>query len=127
VPVNAAGTSLRNAVLATFTDSNPNAQASDFPGTNLVIDWGDGLGTSDGMINLVSRTATSSTWEVLGSHVYRHLGSYSVSVKIADIGGSATHAITTAKIGGMRGIHWISRPEIRTSPAPLDSLPTQIF
>jgi uncharacterized repeat protein (TIGR03803 family) len=104
VPVATAGTSLHNAVLATFTDTNPYAQATDFPSGNLVIDWGDGSATSNGGIKLISRTATGSTWEVLGSHAYRHAGKYTATVQIADIGGSATQATTTVKVPGERGI-----------------------
>jgi hypothetical protein len=104
VPTTTAGTSLHNAVLATFTDTNPNAPAAEFPSSNLVIDWGDGSATSNGVIKLVSRTATGSTWEVLGSHAYRHAGKYTITVQIGDIGGSSTQVATTVKVHGERGI-----------------------
>jgi hypothetical protein len=104
VAVTTAGISLHNAVLATFTDTNPRAPVADFPSGNLVIDWGDGSATSNGVIKLVSRTATGSTWEVLGSHAYRHAGKYTITVRIGDIGGSSTQVATTVKVRGERGI-----------------------
>src|SRR5262249_51249574 len=73
-------------VLATFTDGNPSAPLADFTPT---VNWGGTLlGTPTVAVQLVSRTASVSNWEVLGSATYAEKGNYVASVTVADIGGS---------------------------------------
>jgi hypothetical protein len=78
-------------IVATFTDGNPDAPASDF---SAVIDWGDGS-TSAGSIG-----AGGSGFFVGGSHTYAIGGPHTVTTAIADKGGStasATSHITVAR------------------------------
>jgi hypothetical protein len=82
------GTVLTNAVVGQFTDGNPLASASDFSAT---INWGDGQ-TSAASFALVSTTATSSVWNVTGSHVYEE-GTYTISMTVAD--GTVSQAISS--------------------------------
>ena len=53
------GTGISGATVATFTDANPNAAASDFTAT---IDWGDGTTTSGTVVaQTLPSTATTPT------------------------------------------------------------------
>ncbi len=72
------GVSTGTVVLATFTDGNPNAQVGD--DTASVNFGGPVTGTPSASIQLVSRTATVSTWQVVGSVTYAAAGSYAVTV-----------------------------------------------
>src|SRR4029077_15275422 len=67
-------------VVATFGDADPNGSVSDYTAT---IDWGDGQ-TSSGSID----QGTAGGFVVSGSHNYGDEGSYTVTVQIADAGGS---------------------------------------
>ena len=81
-----AGTSTGTHVLATFTDANPFAPVEDFKPT---VKWGGTLvATPTVSVELVSRSATESTWNVVGSAVYKKPGNYAVSVSVKDVDGS---------------------------------------
>src|SRR5206468_3910933 len=59
-------------VQMTFTDGNPSALLSDFSAS---VNWGGTLGdTATVAVKLVSRTATASTWQVVGSAIYAEPG-----------------------------------------------------
>ncbi len=77
-------------VLASFTDANPNARATEF---TAMIRWGDGQ-TSMGTIT----ANTHGGFDVSGTHTYADEGSYSISITIADVGGSTAPASTSATI-----------------------------
>ena len=66
-----------------FTDANPAGTVSDFTAT---IDWGDST-TSAGTL-----AASGTGFTVQGSHTYTHSGSFTVTVTVADVGGSTTSA-----------------------------------
>jgi autotransporter passenger strand-loop-strand repeat protein len=83
------GSSTGTVTIATFTDANPYASASDFAAT---IDWGDGT-TAAGTI-----VEHDGTFEVDGAHTYKGEGKYSVGVSIKDVGGSTASAESTATI-----------------------------
>lgn len=72
---NVAGTagSALSGVVATFSDSNPNAAPGDF---NATINWGDG-NVSTGAV-----TISGGVFYVSGSNTYHQYGNYSVSVTI---------------------------------------------
>jgi hypothetical protein len=70
-----------NVVIATFTTSDPHAQASNFTAT---INWGDGTGTDA----TPTVSGTRPNFQVNGNHVYTASGSYTVSVTITDQLGS---------------------------------------
>jgi hypothetical protein len=62
--------------VATFTDANPAALASDFATT---INWGDGTTTSGTVTG-----PTGGPFTVTGSHTYKPAGTFSVTVTAAD-------------------------------------------
>jgi hypothetical protein len=66
--------------LATLNDANPNAKTTDY---KVTITWGDGK-TSNGTV-----TQGTGHFNVSGgSHTYAHTGTYTITVKIVDDGGS---------------------------------------
>jgi hypothetical protein len=79
-----------NGVVATFTDANSSATASDFTAT---ITWGDGA-TSTGTV----AAGASGGFTVSGTHTYAEEGSNNISVKIKDVGGATATASSTAKV-----------------------------
>ena len=78
-----------NGVVATFTDADPAGTVADYSAT---IDWGDGSTTAG------SVTASNGGFNVSGSHKFVEDGTYTVTVTIADVGGSTTNATTKANI-----------------------------
>ena len=75
---------------ATFTDANPGDHTADFTAT---ITWGDGGGTSAGVVSY-----SAGTYTVAGSHTYAEEGSYSISISVLDDGGSTTTITGTATV-----------------------------
>ena len=77
-----------NGTVATFTDSNVNAQPADF---NAQINWGDGSPANNAVISLVS-----GTFQVGGVHTYADEGSFTVTVTVNDNSpGTGTATATT--------------------------------
>ena len=72
--------------VATFTDSNPLAQASDFTAT---INWGDGHSTTGTVAHPLGQP-----FQVSGSHVYTRVGGFTATVAIQHL--SATANVTGA-------------------------------
>ena len=68
------GASFANVVVATFTDTNPLAAASDFTSS---VDWGDGT-QSQGAVQAVS----GGGFQIVGGHAYSRVRSFPVSVTI---------------------------------------------
>jgi streptogramin lyase len=95
IPVAAVeGRPLNNVPVATFTDGNPLATASDY---TAAIDWGDGV-TSPGSFTVVSRSATATILQVSGSHLYAMAGAFPIGVTVTDVGGqtlTSTAALAT--------------------------------
>jgi hypothetical protein len=96
-------------VLATFSDANPYAALGDYSAT---IYWGDGT-QSVGTIVLQSRTATDSSWAVIGSHTYKDLvsrdASYPILVVITDADGAILNTLnSTLDIGPFH--HHVGKP-----------------
>jgi streptogramin lyase len=81
--------SVFSGVVATFTDANPLATATDFTAT---IAWGDGQ-TSTGVVS-----ASGGVFSVKAAHTFAHAGSYTAQVAIDDIGGSTATGIAAATI-----------------------------
>ncbi len=83
--------------VATFTDTNPLVQASEFTAT---VNWGDGTITPA----TVSQAAVGQPFQVSGSHVYARVGSFPVTVAIqhvaatADVIGASASKMTTATV-----------------------------
>jgi hypothetical protein len=76
------------AVLASFTDANPYATASEFTAT---IQWGDGTGSA-GMV----QSDGHGGFTVSGGHTYAAPTQYSITVVIADAGGGTVSAVSIA-------------------------------
>ncbi len=79
--------------VASFTDADPNGVAGDF---TAVIRWGDGT-TSSGTVAADGQGG----FTVSGSHTYACAGSYSVTARIADQGGSKASACSTANVADL--------------------------
>ena len=78
------GTALTNALVGTFTDSDP-AAADQY---SAQIQWGDGtIGTGT-----VVAGATAGSYRVLGSTTYNEGGSYTLTLSVAKIAGDTTTA-----------------------------------
>jgi len=72
-------------VVATFSDANPSATATDF---SAAIAWGDGQSSA----GTVAFDAASGRYTVTGSHTYAEEGSVLVSVTVRDTGGTTVTA-----------------------------------
>jgi len=90
--VNATATQPFNGTVATFTDANPGAPASDFTAT---INWGDGTSSSPG-----TASGSGGQFAVSGSHTYATFGSgsYFISVTVNDVGGQTAFLSATATV-----------------------------
>jgi hypothetical protein len=74
-----AGVPVQNAVVATFSDADPNANARDYTAT---INWGNGHST-----NGIIQADGNGGFNVLGSNTYGRAGTFPINVDIADFGG----------------------------------------
>jgi photosystem II stability/assembly factor-like uncharacterized protein len=75
-------------VVATFTDADPAATASDYSAS---IDWGDGT-TSAGSVS----AAPSGGFQVAGSHSYGEDGTFHIKVTISDAAATTTATATAS-------------------------------
>jgi hypothetical protein len=98
--------------VANFTDTDPGGTVSDY---SAAVTWGDGT-TSSGTIG-----ASGTGFTVSGTHAYAHPGSYSVSVTIADAGGSQAPASSTINVGAQAVT---GEPVILSGP-PITTTPSQ--
>lgn len=99
-----------SAVLATFTDANPNAAPGDFQAS---VDWGDGTGLDT---NGTIVANPSGGFDVRGiNHVYAVPGTYTVTVRISDAGSSTTTATSIMDISG--GSAFNAPPELTVPSA----------
>jgi hypothetical protein len=85
------GAALNGVTVATFTDANTSAPASDFTAT---ITWGDGQQTTGTVV-----ANGNGSFSVDGTHTYAEEGSDTIGVAIRDVGGSSASAQSTATIG----------------------------
>jgi hypothetical protein len=83
-----------SAPVATFTDPNPSAQASEYSAS---VNWGDGTPATAGTVS----GPTGGPFTVSGSHTYGDEGSYPVTVTITDTDNPANSATAndTATVG----------------------------
>jgi hypothetical protein len=68
--------------VATFTDANTSAPATDFTAT---VTWGDGSSSAASVV----ATGTTGTFAVVASHTYAEEGTETLSVAVLDHGGSS--------------------------------------
>jgi uncharacterized delta-60 repeat protein len=80
-------------VVATFTDAAPNQPPSDY---SAGIDWGDGSTSAYTPFTIISNS--NGGFNVGASHGYAATGSYTVTVTIADRGGSTALAVSAATV-----------------------------
>jgi hypothetical protein len=77
------GSPITSAVIARFTDADPNGTASDY---TAQITWGDGTNSAG---SVVADPSIAGTFDVLGSHTYAEEGqSLPFSVTVNDAGGA---------------------------------------
>jgi hypothetical protein len=81
------GTSITDATVATFTDTNTVSTAADF---TAAITWGDGQ-SSTGKI-----TGSNGSFTVTGSHTYGSASQFPIGVTISNFGGTATATANTS-------------------------------
>ena len=103
----ASGQPLTNATVATFTDSDTTAPASDFTAT---IDWGDGTATT-GTI-----AGSNGSFAVSGSHTYATTGQDTITVTMEDQPPGTAIATATS----FRFDH-VNQPPVNTVPGSLDA------
>ena len=101
----AAGQPLANATVATFTDTDTSATASEFVAT---INWGDGT-TTAGTI-----AGSNGAFAVIGTHTYATTGQDTITVTMAEPAPGT--AIATAD--SFRFDH-VNQPPVNTVPGPL--------
>ncbi|MFI5052613.1 MAG: beta strand repeat-containing protein, partial [Acidimicrobiales bacterium] len=79
-------------VLATFTDPNPFATISSVTATLPIGGWGDGtpIAPVTLAVQQIGGTATSTIFEVLGSHTYTEEGPFTVNISVTTSGGVTT-------------------------------------
>ncbi|OLE54494.1 MAG: hypothetical protein AUG51_07860 [Acidobacteria bacterium 13_1_20CM_3_53_8] len=92
ININAIAGAPVTARVASFTDTDPNGQLSDYTAT---IDWGDST-TSAGTIT----PNASGGLDVTGTHTYVATGTFTVTTSIRDTGGSSISAKSTATVSG---------------------------
>ena len=73
-----AGTQLNGALLAYFTDPNPEGATTAF---NVVVNWGDGTSDVNDANISVAPDSSGIGWDVLGTHTYLASGTYSVAFR----------------------------------------------
>ncbi len=94
--------------VATFTDDDPSALASDF---TVMIDWGDGA-HGPGTV-----TGSTGAFTVGGTHTYADEGSFSVAVSIGAANGATAMATGTAHVNDA-SLTAIGRPVTATVGVP---------
>ena len=82
-----------NIVLGSFTDGNPSASLSDFTAS---VNWeGPLIGTPTVVVQLVSRSNSVSTWQIVGNATYAKIGNWTPEVTLSDVDGSVLHMTQT--------------------------------
>jgi len=80
------------ATLATLTDADPGGITIDYTGQ---INWGDGTTSACPSTSCNITVRTSGGFTVTGSHNYQHNNTYTVTITLADAGGSTSRTTTT--------------------------------
>jgi hypothetical protein len=80
-----------NLIVASFTDADPNGVAGNFSAT---IDWGDGTAPTAAIIV----NNASGGFNVSGTHAYKKIGGWNITVNILDSSGASATAASTARL-----------------------------
>jgi PKD repeat protein len=80
------------AKVATLTDADPGGTTTDYTGQ---INWGDGTTSSCPSTSCTILVRAGGGFTVSGSHNYRNNGTYTVTITLADAGGSTSKTTTT--------------------------------
>jgi hypothetical protein len=80
--------------LASFTDGNPNASATDYTAT---INWGDGSGTMPATII----DSGNGMFGVSGSRPYMQNGAYTATITLTDVDGATATTTSTVTVGNV--------------------------
>jgi YD repeat-containing protein len=108
-----AGTSDNPVTVASFSDGNTSAPATDFTAS---INWGDGT-TSAGTVS-----GSAGSYSVAGNHSYVKPGAFTITTTVTDVGSSTVSLQGTATVGIIEGQEYdavlsISLPDpVTTSP-----------
>jgi hypothetical protein len=87
------GNTTGSVLVATFTDANPLAKASDTTDFSATVSWGDGSSSSGAAVTIVGTgTPSGVVFQVFASHTYTDEGTYQTTTTIDDNGGSSTIA-----------------------------------
>ncbi len=118
-----AGTAFFTAI-ASFSDENPGALASDF---SVSVDWGDG--TPPVVLPAGSVVFTGTGFDVKAGHTYATFGTYTVAVSVTDVGtnfpilnGSTTTVDSTAIVADAPIVTSSSSPVTATEGLPFTAL-----
>jgi hypothetical protein len=79
-------------VVASFADTDPSGNASQFSGTT--INWGDGSAPTAATVV----STGGQNYNVIGTHVYNRVGGWNVSVTINDSGGTSGTVTTKVRL-----------------------------
>jgi hypothetical protein len=85
------GIGLGSVTVATFTDLNHGAPATDFTAT---VTWGDGSSSAASVV----ATSTHGVFAVRASHTYAEEGNYTLAVRVLDDGGASIAASQTLRV-----------------------------
>ena len=117
-------------LVATVTDSNPDATTADFTsGTGSVtINWGDGSTSTITSVPPVVITASGSpagvVFSITGSHTYAEEGGYQITVTTDDTGGSTTIAHGEADVADAPlSVTGLIQPTVDTVEATVFPIP----
>ena len=79
-------------VIGSFTDGNALGTLADF-GNTVTVDWGDGS-TSTGQLKALA----AAVFDILATHTYKQAGTYTITIPIADGGGSSVTVTSTVTV-----------------------------
>lgn len=97
------GSATGDVAVASFTDADPKAKASDYTAT---IDWGDGINTAGAV-----QAASGGGFIVVGSHKYTNGGSFTITTAITDVVSAADVSPATASAIGTATIQTLTANE----------------
>jgi Domain of unknown function (DUF4214) len=96
VPVSVgASLTATNVTVGTFNDAGGAQAVGSYTAT---INWGDGRAATTGMVSANS-SGSASQFTISGSHTYATPGHYTITIDLADQGGSTASATASAVIG----------------------------